>query len=86
MPLTSAAHERALIPRHPRTCPRARTSVPEFSKPMSDPVPKCDEGVLAAGVLSEESLDMYLDLGPFLNTSYHVVQVRHRACLRALKQ
>ncbi|GLC67770.1 hypothetical protein PLESTF_000605500 [Pleodorina starrii] len=49
-------------------------SVPEFSKPMSDPVPRCDEGVLASGALSEETLEMYLDLGPFLNTSYHVVQ------------
>ncbi|GIL91065.1 hypothetical protein Vretimale_9495 [Volvox reticuliferus] len=49
-------------------------SVPEFSKPMSDPVPRCDEGVLMPGALSEETLEMYLDLGPFLNTSYHVVQ------------
>lgn len=42
---------------------------------MSDPVPSCVEGVLAPGALSEETLETFLDLGPFLNTSYHVVQV-----------
>ncbi|KAG2496165.1 hypothetical protein HYH03_005767 [Edaphochlamys debaryana] len=49
-------------------------SVPEFSKPMSDPAPGRHEGVLAPGALPEEALDQHLDLGPFLNTSYHVVQ------------
>ncbi|KAG2444895.1 hypothetical protein HXX76_001631 [Chlamydomonas incerta] len=49
-------------------------SVPEFSKPMSDPVAGPAEGVLAPGALGEELMDLFLDLGPFLNTSYHVVQ------------
>jgi hypothetical protein len=46
---------------------------------MGDPVPGPSQGVLAPGALSESALESYLDLGPFLNTSYHVVQVRRRA-------
>lgn len=42
---------------------------------MSDPAPGPHDGVLAPGALGEDSLERYLDLGPFLNTSYHVVQV-----------
>ncbi|PNW88649.1 hypothetical protein CHLRE_01g038700v5 [Chlamydomonas reinhardtii] len=49
-------------------------SVPEFSKPMSDPAEGSADGVLAPGALGEDVLDLFLDLGPFLNTSYHVVQ------------
>ncbi len=45
---------------------------------MSDPAPGPHDGVLAPGALGEDSLERYLDLGPFLNTSYHVVQVGAR--------
>lgn len=61
----------------PRLRPSASASgsVPEFSKPMSDPAEGSADGVLAPGALGEDVLDLFLDLGPFLNTSYHVVQV-----------
>lgn len=63
------------LPRPPPHSLSPPPSPPEFSKPMSDPMCEAGEGILAPGALPEEALEQYLDLGPFADPSYYVVQV-----------
>lgn len=49
----------------------------DFVQPISEPP---DD--LSRMRLSEQELAMYLDLGPYANPSYYVVQVRHSVVMR----
>lgn len=65
-----------ITPIPPHACPlssprHAERSEADFNKPLSTPQPPLDE-LLAT--LSAEALDCYVDLGPYSNPSYYVVQ------------